>query len=136
MNILGVTATAYALLQYFVRAREREQAKSEALLLNVLPAPVAARLKEEQGVIADDHAEVTVLFADIVDFTPLPSVCRPPRSWRCSITSSRAGTRWRCATAWRRSRRSATPTWSPAGVPLPREDHVGGGRGDGTRHGA
>ena len=82
---LGVAATVYALLQYFVRARERaladlarehrllerEQAKSERLLLNVLPEPVAARLKKEDGVIADAFAGVTVLFADIVGFTPL-----------------------------------------------------------------
>src|SRR3954451_12029585 len=41
LNILGVATTSYALLQYFVREREREQEKSERLLLNVLPAPVA-----------------------------------------------------------------------------------------------
>jgi class 3 adenylate cyclase len=85
LNIVGVATTAYALLQYFVRARERalaelarehralerEQAKSERLLLNVLPEPVAARLKEKEGIIADAHLGVTVLFADIVGFTPL-----------------------------------------------------------------
>jgi guanylate cyclase len=52
-------------------ALELEQAKSERLLLNVLPGPVAARLKEEDGVIADSCPEVSVLFADIVGFTPL-----------------------------------------------------------------
>jgi len=71
LNVAGVTGTAYVLLQYFVAAREREQAKSERLLLNVLPAPVAARLKQGAGIIADAYAEVTVLFADIVGFTPL-----------------------------------------------------------------
>lgn len=75
LNILGVTTTAFALLQYFVRERERErereQARSERLLLNVLPEPVAARLKHGEEPIADAHAEVTVLFADIVGFTPL-----------------------------------------------------------------
>ena len=70
LNILGVATTAYALLQYFVRAREREQAKSERLLLNVLPESVAARLKQTDGIIADDLPAVTVLFADIVGFTP------------------------------------------------------------------
>ena len=47
LNILGVSTTAYVLLQYFVRAREQaraelevERAKSEGLLLNVLPASV------------------------------------------------------------------------------------------------
>jgi adenylate cyclase len=85
LNVLGVATTAYALLQYFVRARERaltelarqhralerEQAKSERLLLNVLPEPVASRLKEQEGIIADACADVTVLFADIVGFTSL-----------------------------------------------------------------
>jgi len=85
LNIVGVCTTTYVLLQYFVRARERaladldrehaklevEQAKSERLLLNVLPAPVAARLKESEEIIADAFPEATVLFADIVGFTPL-----------------------------------------------------------------
>jgi class 3 adenylate cyclase len=46
-----------------------EQERSERLLLNVLPAPIAARLKESERVIADAFPEATVLFADIVDFT-------------------------------------------------------------------
>ena len=71
LNVLGVATTAFALLQYFVRERERAHAESERLLLNVLPGPVAQRLKKHDGIIADDFADVTVLFADIVDFTPL-----------------------------------------------------------------
>ncbi|MFN8234227.1 MAG: adenylate/guanylate cyclase domain-containing protein [Actinomycetota bacterium] len=70
-NVTGVSLTAYLLLQYFVREREREHARSEGLLLNVLPAPVAARLKHDAGVIADRFDAATVLFADIVDFTPM-----------------------------------------------------------------
>lgn len=50
---------------------DAERAKSEELLLNILPAPVAERLKSEQGVIADRYDSVSVLFADIVGFTPL-----------------------------------------------------------------
>jgi class 3 adenylate cyclase len=69
-NILGVSVTAYLLLQYFVRAREAAFGRSERLLLNVLPAPIAERLKRRSGVIAESHDEVTVLFADVVDFTP------------------------------------------------------------------
>jgi adenylate cyclase len=84
LNILGVCTTAYVLLQYFVRARERalaelaaERAKSERLLLNVLPASVADRLKESDQVIADGFDSATVLFADIVGFTPLAQVLHP-----------------------------------------------------------
>jgi class 3 adenylate cyclase len=75
-NVMGVSLTAYLLLQYFVRQRDRERARSERLLLNVLPAPIAVRLKEGEGVIADRFPEATVLFADIVDFTPM-SATRP-----------------------------------------------------------
>ena len=84
LNVLGVCTTAYVLLQYFVRARERalaelevERAKSERLLLNVLPASVANRLKESEEVIADGFDAATVLFADIVGFTPLAQVLPP-----------------------------------------------------------
>jgi adenylate cyclase len=48
----------------------REQKRSEALLLNVLPATVADRLRQEEEPIADRFADVTVMFADLVDFTP------------------------------------------------------------------
>jgi class 3 adenylate cyclase/HPt (histidine-containing phosphotransfer) domain-containing protein len=53
------------------RLLQAEQARSERLLLNILPKPIADRLKVEQGVIADSFPQVTVLFADIVDFTRL-----------------------------------------------------------------
>jgi class 3 adenylate cyclase len=52
------------------RALDRERQKSERLLLNMVPASIAARLKQTQEVIADAFPEVTVLFADLVDFTP------------------------------------------------------------------
>ena len=51
------------------RALQREEERSERLLLNVLPAPIATRLKQHEDVIADGFADVTVLFADLVDFT-------------------------------------------------------------------
>jgi class 3 adenylate cyclase len=77
LNLLGVAGVAFALLQYFVRERERALAESERLLLNVLPEPVAARLKADEGVIADACPSVTVLFADIVDFTPMSARMSP-----------------------------------------------------------
>lgn len=49
---------------------EAEQARSERLLLNILPPSIAERLKNNEAVIADRHPDVTVLFADIVGFTP------------------------------------------------------------------
>ncbi|SFO65849.1 Adenylate cyclase, class 3 [Mesorhizobium sp. NFR06] len=49
-------------------ALSREYQRAEALLLNILPASIAERLKAHEK-IADNHAEVSVLFADIVGFT-------------------------------------------------------------------
>jgi class 3 adenylate cyclase len=51
------------------RLLEAERARSEGLLRNMLPEPIAERLKRQQRVIADAFGEVTVLFADIVGFT-------------------------------------------------------------------
>ena len=48
-----------------------ERERSERLLLNILPASIAARLKTSDEAIADHSDDVTVLFADIVGFTPL-----------------------------------------------------------------
>ena len=48
-----------------------EQAKSERLLLNILPAAIASRLKQGEHTIAERYADVTVLFADLVGFTTL-----------------------------------------------------------------
>lgn len=79
LNVLGVSVTAYLLLQYAVRARDAALASSERLLLNVLPRTIAERLKHETGIIAESHDDVTVLFADVVDFTPFTERTAPER---------------------------------------------------------
>ena len=47
-----------------------EQAKAEDLLLNILPRSIAERLKAQTRPIADHFASASILFADVVDFTP------------------------------------------------------------------
>ncbi|MBT9314564.1 adenylate/guanylate cyclase domain-containing protein [Leptothoe spongobia TAU-MAC 1115] len=56
-----------------------EQQKSEKLLLNILPQPIAQRLKQEPQAIADGFSSVTVLFADIVGFTQLSTQISPEK---------------------------------------------------------
>ena len=65
-----------------LRTRELDAARkrSESLLLNTLPAAIAERLKQGESMIADHFAGVTVLFADIVDFTPISSRLTPERA--------------------------------------------------------
>jgi class 3 adenylate cyclase len=79
LTIGGVTLTTYLMLQYSIRARDAAHGRSEELLLNVLPRSVADRLRREPGVIAERFDDVTVLFADIVDFTPFAERTRPER---------------------------------------------------------
>lgn len=84
MNIMGTTCILYAVMRYFQSQKERtlqelaiEQARSEKLLLNVLPLSIANRLKDNDMRIANSHESVTVLFADIAGFTQLTSSISP-----------------------------------------------------------
>lgn len=90
LNFAGVSAILCVLFGFFIRQKQRlgealdqkhreleiEQGKSERLLLSILPAPIAQRLKDEQT-IADAHPEVTVMFADIVGFTRMSEEVTP-----------------------------------------------------------
>ena len=124
LNILGISTTSYALTQYFVRARDLALAQSERLLLNVLPEPVAERLKTEDGIIADSHPEVTVLFADIVGFTPLSARLSAPE---LVAVLDRVFAEWDGLAAHYGVEKIKTigdAYMVAAGVPLHRDDHV------------
>jgi class 3 adenylate cyclase len=77
--LLGEAVRARRALDQEHRLLLAEQERSERLLLNVLPAPIADRLKRGEEVIADDFPEVTVLFADLVDFTARSRQTAPER---------------------------------------------------------
>jgi adenylate cyclase len=83
-NVLGASGVAFFALHYFVGQKDEalsllrtEQDKSERLLLNVLPKEIAAILKENDRTIANRHDEATVLFADVVGFTPMADRLSP-----------------------------------------------------------
>jgi len=91
LNFAAMSTIVYLLISYFVRHRDvlqerldeknklltEEQEKSERLLLNILPGPIADRLKESSVTIADGFADVTVMFVDIVNFTRLSEEMPP-----------------------------------------------------------
>jgi adenylate cyclase len=84
LNVVGTGSIAFAILASFanqrneaLRALRAEQERSEALLTNVLPGSIATRLKAATRSIADDFDAASILFADVVDFTPLAERLAP-----------------------------------------------------------
>jgi adenylate cyclase len=77
LNIGTVSMVAFIVLAVFARQREVAQERADGLLLNILPAEIAERLKTERGRIAESYEDVTVLFADVVDFTPMSAQLAP-----------------------------------------------------------
>lgn len=76
-DIFGLTFFVFLAMAYFVGQRDKFQRESDDLLHNILPDDVAARLKSSPGPIADHYDEVSVLFADVVDFTPMSADMEP-----------------------------------------------------------
>ena len=79
INLILPAAIALVLVVFIDGERLRAKAESDALLLNVLPRSIADRLKHGERVIADYYDEVTILFADVVDFTPFAAHEPPAR---------------------------------------------------------
>lgn len=78
-GVIGATAILlYAAMAYFVRQRDHFQRESDDLFHNILPDDIAERLKSERAMIADDYASASVLFADVVNFTPMSATLSPP----------------------------------------------------------
>ncbi|MEO8386749.1 MAG: adenylate/guanylate cyclase domain-containing protein [Betaproteobacteria bacterium] len=91
MNFVSISGMVYVLLWYFSREKGKlqraveaqsqavslEKELSDRLLLNILPEPIAIRLKRQETNIADGHADVTVMFADIVNFTHMAEEMSP-----------------------------------------------------------
>ena len=91
LNFVTVSTLAYLLIRYAMLERQKTrlqledahtqlqnaQERSERLLLNILPSQIAERLKHENQTIADGFADVSVMFADIVDFTRMAEGMTP-----------------------------------------------------------
>jgi adenylate cyclase len=77
VNVLGTAGIALGLVRYIDGQRLAARRESDALLRNVLPEPIANRLKSGERVIADHYEQASVLFADVVDFTPFAEAHSP-----------------------------------------------------------
>jgi guanylate cyclase len=79
LNLGAVIAIVFALLYYFVGQRNFFQERSETLLLNILPKEISEALKAGRGTIAAHYEAASVLFADVVEFTPMAATMTPLR---------------------------------------------------------
>ncbi|MCR4281416.1 MAG: hypothetical protein NUV72_00060, partial [Bauldia sp.] len=71
LNIGAVIVIGFGVLYYFVGQRNFFQQRSEMLLLNILPKEISEALKAEHKTIAAHHDAASILFADVVEFTPM-----------------------------------------------------------------
>ena len=77
MNLGVFSFVVFTFASYFVSSAVSERAKTDGLLLNILPRKTAEKLKTPPGVIAEAYDDASVLFADIVDFTRYSGTVRP-----------------------------------------------------------
>ncbi len=110
--------------QAFLAAIKREQERSEHLLLNILPAKIAERLKRSETVIADSFDDASVLFADIVGFTPISA-----RAGAATIVKSLNAIfsvldRMAAQYGLEKIKMIGDAYMAVAGVPLHRDDHA------------
>ncbi len=84
INAVVSSGVLLSIVSYALREAARAEAvaqfeheRSESLLANILPAPIAERLKSNPGSIADSFSEATILFVDIVGFTKLSETMTP-----------------------------------------------------------
>jgi class 3 adenylate cyclase len=101
-----------------------EQERSEGLLLNVLPAPIADRLKQGEEVIADRFPEVTVLFADLVDFTASSDRSSPERVVQVLADLFTAFDRLAARHGLEKIKTVGDAYMVAGGLPVPRPDHA------------
>ena len=79
LNVGCVIAIVFGLLHYFVGQLTFFQDRSERLLLNILPREISEALKAERRTIAAHYDAASILFADIVEFTPMAAAMTPLR---------------------------------------------------------
>jgi adenylate cyclase len=77
LNLGAVVLVVFGLLYYFVGQRNYFQERSEMLLLNILPREISETLKMGPRTIAEQFDEASILFADVVDFTPMAAGMTP-----------------------------------------------------------
>jgi guanylate cyclase len=124
LNVVVGGAVVFTLLAVFAKQRQDAQDQAETLLLNILPRSIAEKLKAKPQTIADAFSSASILFADVVDFTPLANNLAPTR-----VVEMLDRLFGHFDTLMERYDLEKIKTigdcyMAAAGIPLPREDHA------------
>ena len=110
--------------QIYLRQIEEERARSDRLLLNILPPPIADRLKNGESFIVDSYDEVTVMFADLVGFTTLSTQVSPKTLVRLLDQIFTAFDELADRHGLEKIKTIGDAYMAAAGIPFPHRDHA------------
>jgi adenylate cyclase len=108
----------------YLASLRAEKERSEALLRNILPDPIVVRLNEGEKVIADRFDAVSILFADIVGFTPAAAMMSPANLVGMLDRTFSAFDDLAMRLGIEKIKTIGDSYMAAAGLPLPREDHL------------
>ncbi|HET6713640.1 MAG TPA: adenylate/guanylate cyclase domain-containing protein [Actinomycetota bacterium] len=123
-NLVATSILVLAGLAYFVGQRDQYQRRSDDLLHAILPDEIVPRLKDGAGTIADDLAEASVLFADVVDFTPMSAALSPAQLVELLDTVFSCFDAFVAELGFEKIKTVGDAYMAAAGVPRPRPDHA------------
>ena len=124
-NLIATGVLMVAVVWYFVRQRDRFQQRSDDLLHNILPDEIAAQLKDDDtGTIADDVEAASVLFADVVGFTPMSATMSPAELVGLLDELFTAFDGFVAELGLEKIKTVGDAYMVAAGVPVPRPDHA------------
>jgi guanylate cyclase len=123
-DVITTGVVIFAVMAYFVRQRDRFQQQSDDLLRNTLPDEIAERLKVASGTIADDFPEASVVFADLVGFTPMSAEMTPAEVVELLDEVFRIIDGFVSDLGLEKIKTVGDEYMAAAGVPVPRPDHA------------
>ncbi len=103
---------------------QKEQEKSENLLLNILPESIAQRLKNQDSIIADKFEDISVLFADLVGFTSLSVKLSPEELVTLLNDIFSRFDKWVDSYGLEKIKTSGDSYMVVGGLPQPQKDHA------------
>jgi guanylate cyclase len=124
-NLIATGVLVLAVVWYFIRQRDRFQQRSDDLLHNILPDEIAAQLKDDDtGTIANDVEAASVLFADVVGFTPMSATMSPAELVGLLDELFTAFDGFVAELGLEKIKTVGDAYMVAAGVPVPRPDHA------------